>query len=41
MRCPSSFTRTACRALTLDYNDFVVGGEMSKLEVKDGKSCDK
>lgn len=29
------------RALTLDYNDFVVGGEMSKLEVKDAKTCNK
>lgn len=29
------------RALTLDYNDFVIGGEMSKFDVKDAKACEK
>lgn len=29
------------RALTLDYNDFVVGGEMSRFDVKDSKACEK
>lgn len=29
------------RALSLDYNDFVVGGIMSKLDVRDSKACDK
>lgn len=29
------------RALTLDYNDFVVGGEMSKFDVKDAKACER
>jgi hypothetical protein len=27
------------RALALDYNDFVVGGEMTKLEIKDAPEC--
>jgi EipB-like len=27
------------RALTLDYNDFVISGEMSSLEIKDVKPC--
>ena len=27
------------RALSLDYGDFVVGGEMSQLELKDAKAC--
>jgi EipB-like len=27
------------RALTLDYNDFVISGEMSALEIRDAKSC--
>jgi EipB-like len=27
------------RALTLDYNDFVISGEMSALEIKDEKPC--
>jgi hypothetical protein len=27
------------RALTLDYNDFVINGEMSSLEIKDVKPC--
>ena len=27
------------RSLSLDYGDFVVGGEMSQLELKDAKAC--
>jgi envelope integrity protein B len=27
------------RSLTLDYNDFVISGEMSSLEIKDVKPC--
>jgi len=27
------------RALLLDYNDFVVRGDMSSLEIKDSKPC--
>ena len=27
------------RALTLDYNDFVISGEMSSLEIRDEKPC--
>ena len=27
------------RALTLDYNDFVLRGDMSVLEIKDSKPC--
>ena len=27
------------RALTLDYNDFVVSGKLTSLEIKDSKSC--
>ena len=27
------------RALTLDYNDFVVAGKLSSLEIKDAKPC--
>jgi hypothetical protein len=27
------------RALTLDYNDFVLRGDMSLLEIKDTKPC--
>ena len=27
------------RALTLDYNDFVVNGKMTSLEIKDAKPC--
>ena len=27
------------RALTLDYNDFVITGAMSKFDVKDAKPC--
>ncbi len=27
------------RALTLDYGDFVVVGEMSQLELKDAPAC--
>jgi hypothetical protein len=29
------------RGLSLDYNDFVVSGAMSKLDVKDAKPCNK
>ena len=29
------------RALTLDYNDFVLRGDMSLLEIKDTKPCAK
>jgi hypothetical protein len=29
------------RALSLDYNDFVIGGILSQFEVKDGKPCDR
>lgn len=29
------------RGLSLDYNDFVISGAMSKLDVKDAKPCDK
>ena len=27
------------RALLLDYNDFVISGEMTSLEIKDIKPC--
>ena len=27
------------RALTLDYNDFVVNGKLSSLQIKDSKPC--
>jgi hypothetical protein len=27
------------RALTLDYNDFIVTGKLSSLEIKDAKPC--
>jgi hypothetical protein len=27
------------RALVLDYGDFVLTGEMTSLELKDGKPC--
>jgi hypothetical protein len=27
------------RALVLDYNEFVISGAMSKLEIKDSKPC--
>ncbi len=27
------------RALTLDYNDFIVTGKLSSLEIKDTKPC--
>jgi len=29
----------ACRALKLDYGDFVLTGEMTSLEMKDAKPC--
>ena len=40
MRSASSFTRTAfARNLSLDYNDFVVVGKLTSLEIKDAKPC--
>jgi EipB-like len=33
------FENGISRALSLDYGDFVVGGEMSQLELKEAKAC--
>jgi hypothetical protein len=27
------------RALSLDYNDFVIGGAMDKIDIKESKAC--